>query len=186
MINNLIVLYENEDFKTIKENLSHAIDIKIQHIYELYKKCINKRNNKENRNILYKIHRYIIRYMEEEKYDDDDQIYFNKILFDSAKYGLNNFIDILLECYEEIDPNIRNRNGNTAYIMAAQNNRRFIIERLSVDSRIQKNLKNKRGYSALEIAFISGHDNLVKILKNNGAKVNFFTSPILWYKILKI
>jgi len=186
MTNNLIVLYENEDFKTIKENLYHSIDIKIQHIYELYKKCINKRNNKENRNILYKIHGYITRYMEEEKYDEDDKNYFNKIWFDSAKYGLNNFIDILLECYQEIDPNLRNRNGNTAFIMASQNNRKSIIERLSKDHRVQKNLKNNRGYNALEIAFISGHDTLVKTLKQNGAKINIFTNPIIWFKILKI
>jgi ankyrin repeat protein len=119
----------------------------------------------------------------------EDKKYLNQIWFYSATRGIEEFIQLFLEEFQDFDPNITNRNGNTAFIIASQNNRLKIVDILIKNISVNKNKKNRDGYNALYIAYISGHKHLVTLLKENGLKINLFSyikaSFQTWYKIHK-
>lgn len=80
----------------------------------------------------------------------------------ACKYGRLNVVKILLE-YEQIDPNIQDRTGETAFMeacMSRYDNTGEIVKLMLTDERIDVNILNKRGESAIAILgkyILKGH-----------------------------
>lgn len=70
-----------------------------------------------------------------------------------------------------IDPNSVDANGNTLLILAAREGRTATVEAL-LQRGVPLDQRNPAGDSALMLAVLGGHDDVVRVLLKGGAKVN--------------
>jgi ankyrin repeat protein len=165
------------DYGLIQEELSSE-NVSIHELHEYYFEIIKDRSNERNKTL-----RSIGYYLENSiLYSKETKRYIDEIWFSSAKLGLSNFTSSIIK-YKNFNINIVDPNKNTAIIIAAQNNRQQVIEKLLEKNNIKINKTNKKGYNAIEIAFISNHNDMVKILRKYGAHPSFLRHPRLWFQI---
>lgn len=93
---------------------------------------------------------------------------YKKFLIDASNYGNLEIIEYLLQ---NIDINIKDRNGDTILIWASYNGYLELVKIL-LKKTINLNAKNKYGYTALIKASYKGNLEIVKSLLEKGANLN--------------
>ncbi|XP_011409265.1 PREDICTED: ankyrin repeat domain-containing protein 29-like [Amphimedon queenslandica] len=81
----------------------------------------------------------------------------------ACREGHTQIVKLLLK--ENFDPNVKEENGQNAFMLACKNGQIQIVELLLEEQvHLDPNVQDKEGYTALMIASANGHKKIVKLL----------------------
>ena len=88
----------------------------------------------------------------------------NGRLFQACNRGYIEVVELLLKHSDNIDLNVRNNRGQTAFIGSCAYGQRRIVQLLLSHPNIEVNARDNKGFTALEWACNNNHNDVVKLL----------------------